>query len=267
MAVSISSFIVAILITTPIYAVDRLRLSTTTSTDNSGLLQVLHPAFTAKYDAKVHVIAVGTGKALKIGSNGDVDVVFAHAPEAELKYVEQGDFINRKPVMYNHFVIVGSTDDLAAVSRAKSVSQALQLIASASADFISRGDDSGTHKKEKSLWLAAGIKPQGSWYIRAGQGMGAVLKMADEKKAYALTDRATYIAYADKLSLTVLFAGDDDALFNRYHIMAVNPAKYGHVNSELAAKYINFVTGTEGQAIINRFRKKGQQLFYGDTNH
>jgi tungstate transport system substrate-binding protein len=246
------------------FAVEHLKLSTTTSTDNSGLFAVLHPAFEAKYDAKVDVIAVGTGKALKIGSNGDVDVVFVHAPAAELKYVEAGDFIDRKAVMHNDFVIVGPESDPAGIADAASAVEALQCIAKAEAGFVSRGDDSGTHKQEKALWQAAGLSPAGKWYVAAGQGMGAVLKIADEKQAYALTDRGTQIAYADKMSLQVIYEGDD-ALFNPYHVMAVNPEKHGHIKYDLAKKYIEFVTGKEGQAIIEGFRMGGQQLFYPDA--
>lgn len=258
-------FIVSIsMISLTAQAVEHLKMTTTTSTENSGLLAVLDPVFEAKYNVKVDVIAVGTGKALKIGSNGDVDVVFVHAPTAELKYVEQGYFINRKPVMHNDFVIVGTNGDQAGISQASSASEALQLIDKVKATFISRGDDSGTHKKEKQLWLAADVKPEGDWYIQAGQGMGAVLKIADEKQAYALTDRGTQIAYADKMNLKVLFEGDK-ALFNPYHVMAVNPDKHAHVNYALAKKYIDFVTSEEGQTIISDFKKSGQQLFYPDA--
>ena len=247
------------------YSVDHLKLSTTTSTDNSGLLAVLHPAFEAKYNVHVDVIAAGTGKALNIGSRGDVDVVFVHAPEAELKYVEQGDFIDRKAVMHNDFVIVGAKEDKAELKRATSAIDALQRIAQTGSFFISRGDDSGTHKKEMSLWQQVGIKPEGEWYIQAGQGMGAVLKIADEKQAYVLTDRGTHIAFTDKVSLVVAFEGDE-ALFNPYHVMAVNPEKHQYVNYALAKKYIDFVTGSEGQQIIKHFRKAGRPLFYPDAD-
>ncbi len=247
------------------HAVERLKLSTTTSTENSGLLAVLHPVFEQKYGVKVDVIAVGTGKALKIGGNGDVDVVFVHAPAAELKYVESGDFIDRKAVMHNDFVIVGREVDSASLSTATSAIDALTRIANTKASFISRGDDSGTHKKEKALWQQASIKPMGAWYVQAGQGMGAVLKIADEKQAYALTDRGTQIAYADKMSLKVVYEGDK-ALFNPYHVMAVNPKKHRYVNYDLATKYIEFVTGDQGQTIIANFKKAGQQLFYPDAH-
>jgi tungstate transport system substrate-binding protein len=262
--IKLALVLLAVLSSLSVQAVEHLKLSTTTSTDNSGLLAVLHPVFEKQYDVKIDVIAVGTGKALKIGSNGDVDVVFVHAPAAELKHVKQGDFIDRKAVMHNDFVIVGPEQDLANLKKAKSAIQALQLLADSQSTFISRGDDSGTHKKEKTLWKLATIEPKGRWYVQAGQGMGAVLKIADEKQAYALTDRGTQIAYADKMSLKVVFEGDD-ALFNPYHVMAVNPEKHVHVDYDLAKKYIEFVTSEEGQNIINNFRKAEQQLFYPDA--
>lgn len=245
-------------------AVEHLKLSTTTSTDNSGLLAELHPAFEEKFNVKVDVIAVGTGKALKLGANGDVDVVFVHAPQAELEYVKQGDFIDRTAVMHNDFVLVGPVADPAGVAKAVNAAGAMNRIANAKADFVSRGDDSGTHKKEKALWENANLTPSGGWYIAAGQGMGAVLKIADEKQAYALTDRGTQIAYAEKMSLKVLFEGDE-VLFNPYHVMAVSPARHGHVKYDLAKKYIEFVSGPEGQAIIKNFRLHGQPLFHPDA--
>lgn len=259
--VAVSLFVIA----ASVQAVEHLRIATTTSTDNSGLLAVLNPVFEQKYDAKVDVIAFGTGKALKIGSNGDVDLVFVHAPAAELKYVEQGAFIDRKAVMHNDFVIIGPESDPAGIAQAQSASQALQMIAKTEAAFISRGDDSGTHKKEQALWAVANIKPEGDWYLQVGQGMGAVLTIANEKQAYTLTDRGTQIAFDDKISLEILYQGDD-ILFNPYHVMAVNPAVHSHVNYELATKYINFVTSEQGQNIIKDFRKSDQQLFYPDAN-
>ena len=257
-------FIATMLMSFGSWAEDALRMSTTTSTENSGLLAVLNPVFEERHQVKLDVIAVGTGKALKIGSQGDVDVVFVHAPAAELVYVASGDFIDRAAVMHNDFVIVGPVSDPASIESATTVSQALQKIAQAEAGFVSRGDDSGTHKKEKLLWKAAGISPVGAWYAEAGQGMGTVLSITDEKQAYALSDRGTQIAMADKLSLKVLFEGDK-ALFNPYHVMAVNPTKHVGVNYDLATKYIRFVTSAEGQAIIAGFKKGGQQLFYPDA--
>lgn len=261
---SLVCILTLLLISMMAQAVEHLKMSTTTSTENSGLLAVLDSAFEAKYNVKVDVIAVGTGKALKIGSNGDVDVVFVHAPAAELEYVEQGDFIDRKAVMHNDFVIVGPSHDPAGIIDSNSVIEALQMIHKTKSAFISRGDDSGTHKKEMQLWLTAGVKPDGDWYIQAGQGMGAVLKIAEEKQAYTLTDRGTQLAYADKMSLKRIFEGDK-ALFNPYHVMAVNPEKHPHVNYDLAKIYIDFVTSEEGQAIITSFTISDQQLFYADV--
>ncbi len=248
----------------PAFSVESLRMSTTTSTENSGLLKVLDPAFEKKYGIRMEVIAVGTGKALRIGGNGDVDVVFVHAPAAELKYVASGDFVDRAAVMHNDFVIVGPDSDPAGIASAKTVVEALTKIAESQSPFISRGDDSGTHKKEKNLWEKVGIEPKGEWYQAAGQGMGAVLRIADDKQAYALTDRGTQIAYSEKMALKVKFEGDA-ALFNPYHVMAVSPEKHKHVRHDLAKKYIDFVTSKEGQAIIESFKKGGQQLFYPDV--
>jgi len=253
-----------LLVATNGWAGDRLRMSTTTSTENSGLLAVLNPVFEAKYGIKLEVIAVGTGKALKMGAQGDVDVVFVHAPRAELKYVKSADFVARTAVMHNDFVIVGPTNDPALLSVASTAKEALYKISRTGSVFISRGDDSGTHKKERALWASANIKPTGDWYVEVGQGMGAVLNIANEKQAYALTDRATQIAFADKLALKVIFEGDD-ALFNPYHVMAVNPMKHEGVAHGLAIKYIEFVTSKQGQEIIAGFRKAGQQLFYPDA--
>lgn len=241
-----------------------LRLSTTTSTENSGLLAILHPVFEKQTGIKVDVIAVGTGKALRIGGNGDVDVVFVHAPVAELKYVEQGDFIARTAVMHNDFVIAGPRSDPAGITSAKTAVEALNKISLNRSTFVSRGDDSGTHKKEMQLWKKTGIAPKGHWYAAAGQGMGAVLRMSDEKQGYTLTDRGTLIAYADKLSLKILFSGDPE-LFNPYHVMAVNPEKHQSINFQLAQKYIEFVVSKQGQKLIEEYRKDGQQLFYPDA--
>lgn len=257
------SVLFLVLMTSSVMAADRLRLATTTSTDNSGLLAVLNPAFEDKFGVKVDVIAVGTGKALRLGANGDVDVVLVHAPKAELEYVKSGHFIDRTAVMHNDFVIVGPASDPANIASARNAAGAFNRIASAKADFVSRGDDSGTHKKEITLWDNANLPvPSASWYVAAGQGMGAVLKIADEKQAYALADRGTQIAYADKMDLKVLFEGDE-VLFNPYHVMAVNPTRHS-VKYELAKRYIKFITGAEGQKIIADFRLRDQTLFHPD---
>lgn len=259
-----SLLVFLISVATNTWAANVLRISTTTSTENSGLLAVLHPIFEEKYNVSLEVIAVGTGKALKMGGQGDVDVVLAHAPAAELKYVASGNFIDRLAVMHNDFVMVGPRNDPAGIGSSKNIEEALRAIAQTKAVFISRGDDSGTHKKEKALWENAGIKPVGDWYVDVGQGMGAVLNIANEKQAYTLTDRGTQIAFADKLDLIVVFEGDA-SLFNPYHVMAVNPAKHKQARYDWAKKYIAFVTGPEGQEIIRGFRKGGQQLFHPDA--
>jgi tungstate transport system substrate-binding protein len=239
-------------------------MSTTTSTDNSGLLEVLLPPFEAANACQVDVIAVGTGKALKLGENGDVDVVFVHARAAEDKFVADGFGTYRKDVMHNDFVVVGPAEDPAGLKAASSAVDAFARLAGGTAPFVSRGDDSGTHKKEKRLWQAAGIAPRGSWYREAGQGMGAVLQIADEKRAYTLADRGTFIAYQGKVELAVVYEGDP-ALFNPYGIIAVNPAKHPHVQFDLAKQFIDYVTGSEGQKIIGGYRVNGQQLFIPDA--
>ncbi|GAB4278296.1 MAG: substrate-binding domain-containing protein [Deferrisomatales bacterium] len=242
----------------------RLRLATTTSTDNSGLLGALLPPFEATWGCRVDVIAVGTGKALRLGENGDVDVVLVHARPAEDRFVAAGFGINRRDVMHNDFVVLGPPADPAGVRGAASGAEALARVARAGASFVSRGDDSGTHKKEKSLWQASGVAPGGGWYKEAGQGMGAVLRMADELGAYTLSDRGTYLAFRDKLSLAVLHEGDA-ALANPYGIIPVNPARHPGVNYEAAMALVGFVTGPRGQRIIREFRKGGEALFFPDA--
>jgi tungstate transport system substrate-binding protein len=249
---------------TSAHAETRLRMSTTTSTEASGLLPVLLAPFEKANNVKVDVIAVGTGKALKLGENGDVDVVFVHARAAEDKFVGQGYGVDRRDVMYNDFVIVGPKDDPAKIKEAKTAVEAFKRLAEGKADFISRGDDSGTDKKEKQLWKAAGIKPTGKWYIEAGQGMGQVLQMAFDKKGYTLADRGTFIAYEGKIDLVILFQGDK-ALFNPYGVIAVNPQKYPKANYKMAEKFIDYVTGPEGQKVIADYKKNGKQLFFPDA--
>lgn len=244
-------------------AEQRLKMSTTTSTDNSGLLGVLLPPFEEAFNVKVDVIAVGTGKALALGSNGDVDVVLVHARAAEDQFVAEGSGVNRRDVMYNDFVLVGPASDPAGIKEAKSAAEALQKIAASQAQFVSRGDDSGTHKKEKILWREAGISPEGKWYQEAGQGMGAVLTMANDKQAYTMADRGTYLAFTEKIELQVLFEGDE-ILYNPYGIIAVNPAKYSHANYTMAMALIGWVTSPQGQQIIKEFgiEKFEIPLFY-----
>ena len=239
----------------------RIKMATTTSTDNSGLLDVLIPPFEKKFDVKVDIIAVGTGKALKLGENGDVDIVFVHARAAEEKFVKDGYGVNRRDVMYNDFIIIGPKNDPAGVKGMKDVAMALKKIAGKRASFISRGDESGTHQKEKSLWEVAKITPEGDWYLETGQGMGATLQIADEKQAYTITDRGTYLAYKGKIDLPILVEGDK-RLFNPYGIIAVNPAKHAHVNYIYAMAFIGWVTSVQGQKIIAEHKLFGKALFY-----
>jgi tungstate transport system substrate-binding protein len=243
-------------------AEQRMKMSTTTSTDNSGLLEVLIPPFEKKFNIKVDIIAVGTGKALKLGENGDVDIVFVHARGAEDKFVDEGFGVNRRDVMYNDFVIVGPENDPAGIKGMKDAAQALKKIAEAKAPFISRGDDSGTHKKEKKIWGKAGMSAKGQWYQEVGQGMGAVLKIADEKKAYTMADRGTFLSFSEKISLPVLCEGDP-FLYNPYGIIAVNPVKHAHVNYVNAMALIGWITSIKGQEIIREFGKEkfNQPLF------
>jgi tungstate transport system substrate-binding protein len=245
----------------PVRAEERLRMSTTTSTENSGLLSVLLPPFEKKFGCKVDVVAVGTGKALKLGEAGDVDVVFVHARSLEDKFVASGFGVNRRDVMYNDFVLLGPPDDPAGVGKAKSAPDAYRAIAAKESPFISRGDESGTHQKEKEIWASAGIVPRGAWYIEAGQGMGEVITMATQKRGYTLSDRGTYIAFRKKTDLVVVRQGDKN-LWNPYGIIAVNPKKHTHVKYDLAMKLVDFVTGPEGQSLIAGFKIDGEPLFF-----
>ncbi|MBW9263678.1 MAG: substrate-binding domain-containing protein [Candidatus Thiodiazotropha sp. (ex. Lucinisca nassula)] len=237
-----------------------IRLATTTSTDNSGLLKELLPEFQADTGYNVHVIAVGTGKALRMGRDGDVDVVLVHARPAEDQFVAQGHGEKRFGVMYNDFVIVGPRADPAGLSKAKDATTALQLIAEHQAIFVSRGDDSGTHKKELGLWKKAAVNPQGQWYREVGQGMGKVLQIAAEMDAYTLTDRGTWLAYEKKSPLKVGFEGDP-LLFNPYGIIAVNPQRYPDTNHRGAQALIHWLISPEGQKRINNFRIGSNRLF------
>jgi tungstate transport system substrate-binding protein len=249
---------------TNLFAAERLRMATTTSTDNSGLLEVILPPFENKFNIKVDVIAVGTGKAIKLGENGDVDLILVHAPCAEEQFITDGHGVNRRRVMHNDFIIVGPGSDPAKVRGVKSASQAFNNISSTGSTFISRGDDSGTHKKEKEIWGKAGLLPQDKWYLEAGQGMGTVLQMAHEKKGYTLSDRGTYLAYKSKIDLTILSEGDPD-LYNPYGVIAVNPEKHPKANYVKAMSLIGWLTSPECQKMISKFKKEGEVLFYPDA--
>lgn len=242
-----------------------IRLATTTSTENSGLLDKVLPEFEQASGYRVHVIAVGTGKALRMGRDGDVDVVLVHARASEDDFVNSGYGVNRQDVMYNDFVLVGPPADPAAIHVAKNTSQALAGIAKQRALFISRGDDSGTHKKEMSLWKAAEVNPGNSWYREAGQSMGKVLQMAGELDAYTLTDRGTWLSYRDKSPLKVLYEGDP-RLFNPYGIIAVNQQRYPGINRQGAEALIAWFISSAGQKLIDSYRIGDVRLFTPSAN-
>lgn len=237
-----------------------IRLATTTSTDNSGLLSYLLPAFEDKTGYRVHVIAVGTGKALRMGRDGDADVLLVHAPEAEIEFIKSGYGEKRHFVMYNDFVLVGPTSNTVNIQIDSDINDALQIIAQSKSIFISRGDNSGTHKKELGLWKAADIRPQEKWYLEVGQGMGKVLQMAAELDAYTLTDRGTWLAYQHKSPLKILNQGDPK-LYNPYHIIAVNPQRFPGNNYQGASALIAWITSTNAQSLIGRFSLNDSLLF------
>lgn len=238
-----------------------LRLSTTTSTENSGLLDAVLPVFEAKHGIKVHVIAVGSGKALELAKNGDVDVTLVHARAAEDKFVADGHGVDRRDVMYNDFVVVGPVGDPARIAGDKDVLGAFRKIAAADVRFVSRGDNSGTDMMEKGYWKAAGARPEGARYVSAGLGMGEVLSMAAEMQAYTLADRATYATYKARTGLAIMVEGDPK-MYNPYGIIAVNPQNHKGVNYAGARKLIEWITSAEGQAKIAAFKPQGQQLFF-----
>ncbi len=240
-----------------------LRLATTTSTCDTGLLDVLNKKFESENNLKISTICEGTGKAIATGELGAADVVMVHAVQAELKAVSNGSFINRSYMMYNYFVIIGPENDVAGIRNAGNATDAFSRIAVKQSPFISRGDDSGTHTMEKSIWKAANITPAGKWYLSVGKGMGDTIITANTKEAYTLSDRGTYLAMKDKINLRILFESDKKYLFNPYHVMAVNPAKFPNVKYDLALKYIRYVLSPKGQDIIRNYGKDkyGEALF------
>jgi tungstate transport system substrate-binding protein len=237
-------------------------LSTTTSTQDSGLLDILISLFERQTGYSVKTISVGTGQALALAAKGDADVVLVHAPSLEKKYAAEGKLLNRRLVMYNDFVMIGPKDDPARIRLAKGAAAALKAIALAKANFVSRGDNSGTHTLEKSLWKSAGVEPRGSWYIEAGQGMGATLGIANERNAYTITDRGTYLALGKRVSLPVLVEGDR-SLLNIYSVLEVNPANGPRINSAGGKALADFMVAPQTQNLIGNFgvEKFGQSLF------
>ncbi len=240
-----------------------LKMATTTSTDNSGLLKVLLPKYEAKCGCKVPYVAVGTGAAMKLGENGDADVLLVHARKAEDEFIAKGYGVNRRDVMYNDFVLVGPKSDPAHLRGMKDVLAAMKKIKESGALFISRGDDSGTNKMELGYWKELGIDPKGPNYLAVGQGMGQTLTVAGEKGAYTLSDRATYATYKARTGLEVLVEGDKKML-NPYGVIAVNPKRYPGVNYAGAMDFIKWITSPEGQAAIAAFKPTGTQLFFPD---
>jgi len=242
----------------------RIRMASTTSTQNSGLFDYILPLFEKKTGIKIDVVAVGTGAAIEIGKRGDADVVFVHAKEQELKAVEEGFFVNRHDVMCNDFVIIGPTNDPAKIKGMKSTADAFKKIAESGSSFVSRGDKSGTNTKELSLWKKTGIEPTGrKWYLEVGQGMEKTQRIADEKRAYTLTDRGTWFATQDKdkLDMTIVLEGDP-TLFNQYGVMAVNPEKIKTAKFKEAMEFVNWIISKEGQDVVVSFKdKNGNALF------
>lgn len=262
-------FIVLLILTScsPSAPSKNILLVSTTSTQDSGLLDVLLPAFEEATGYSVQLISTGSGQALKIAEEGNADVILLHSPSAEKEFMAQGYGIDRRLVMHNDFVIVGPAEDPARIN-GKNPVDALGMIYKAQANFVTRGDDSGTHVKELAIWNLAGLEPAGQpWYIETGQGQGATLSIANEKDAYALTDRATFLAYQDNIQLKILVQ-NDKSLLNVYHVITVNPEKWPQINLAGAQAFADFVTSPQGQQIIREFGadKYGQPLFFPDAD-
>jgi tungstate transport system substrate-binding protein len=251
----------ALLADQPVAAQEFITVASTTSTENSGLFDHILPMFEKASGIAVRVVAQGTGQALETARRGDADVVFVHARAQEEQFVAEGHGVERFDVMYNDFVIVGPGDDPGGAGSAATAAQALAAIAAAEAAFASRGDDSGTHVAEKNLWAATGIEPLGGWYLSTGSGMGATLNTAAQVPAYALTDRATWLGFANRGPLEIVFEGDP-ILFNPYGVILVNPERHRHVKAEAGQAFIDWLVSDEGQAAIASFEVGGEQLFF-----
>jgi tungstate transport system substrate-binding protein len=242
---------------------NEITLATTTSTQDTGLLDMLLPKFREKTGVDVRVVAVGSGQAMELGRRGDADVLLTHTPAAEEKFVADGWGTDRRPVMYNDFVLVGPIADSAGVKGLASIAESVAQLAEKQAAFVSRGDESGTHQKEREIWKLANLEPQGEWYIRAGVGMANALRMAQERQAYVLSDRGTYLSLKKELDLEIL-SEREPVLENHYSVMAVNREKHPHVNAEGARQFVEFMTDPTTKDLIADFgvEKYGEPLFY-----
>lgn len=250
----------------PLAAAQTLTLASTTSTLDSGLFDALIPPFEKKFHCTVKVIAVGTGQALRLARDGNADVLLVHDREAEERFIAEGFGVERLDVMHNDFVLVGPAADPAKIAGADAA-VAFRKIAAAGSPFVSRGDDSGTHKKERKLWQAAGVAPAGPWYLESGAGMEATLRIAVEKSAHCLADRATWLAHCREAGGLAILVQGDERLFNPYSVIVVSPAKFSWLNSGLAARFAEFIRSPEGQAIIREYGREryGVPLFFPDV--
>ncbi|MEL6585400.1 MAG: substrate-binding domain-containing protein [Pseudomonadota bacterium] len=253
--------------TWPAVAADQMRLAVTTSFHNSGLADVLLPKIAQDLDLEVQLLVVGTGQAIRLGQAGDVDAILVHSRAAEDAFVAEGYGTHRREIMYNDFVFVGPEEDPATLAEAVSATDSLQRIAGAEARFVSRGDDSGTHKKELSLWQAADLDAGqfGRWYNAVGAGMGAALNTAAGMGAYILSDRASWLNFGNKDGMALLFAGDPE-LFNQYAYLPVSPERHAHVKADLAAKLEGWLTSGTAQALIDGYTIEGEALFVFNAN-
>lgn len=246
-----------------------ITLSSTTSTDNSGLLEYLIPKFKQKTGISVRVIAVGTGRALQLGERGDADIVLVHHKTSEENFIAKGFGVHRRDVMYNDYVIVGPKNDPANIKQLKHAADAFKSISQNKMPFVSRGDDSGTHKKEVELWSLAQVdaeKDSGDWYREAGAGMGATLNIANGMNAYTMTDRGTWLSFKNRDDLALLFE-NDPPLFNQYGVILVNPERHGHIKYQQAKQFSDWLISTEGQRAIADFTLQDQQLFFPNAQH
>ncbi len=262
----ISLFLIVFGLNSQSFAKQKITLASTTSTLDSGLFEVIIPAFEKKYDCSVKIIAVGTGQAIRLARDGNADVLLVHDRPSEEKFVADGCGVKRLDVMHNYFLIVGPKNDPAGIKALKAL-DAFKKIFEVQGLFVSRGDDSGTHKKELSFWKKANLKPTGNWYLESGSGMEATLRIANEKTAYTLADRATWLAHRKEADTLDILAQGDPELFNPYSVIVVSPARYPWINYDLAKKFADFLRSSEGQGIIRNYgvAKFGSPLFFPDV--